>query len=558
MGDREDLSGETSVSSHTAHLLGQISFLHKELERLENQLQSVRTKGVSSSRELREHYERIIFERNAEIQVHLQTIKSKECRESELVFEIDHLQSIQKELEQEKILLRSRISELEKKQDTLSSVAGIPDKSGIDVELHHKAIQVGRLESSSERSCGNEGEKQIEQLLLTQLGTVKILEENKLRLSQVVRENEEIKREYEMKEKSLEQKLSQALDAQRVLLERLAFHGEEKQQSDISHKEAEQNRILLESQLYQYERDVDHLIKQRNLTAEQLKDLSVENESLHAQIHHLLEKETAAKFSLQAKVEEVNDALDAYRSASKENETLIEKTKIMEREIDSLQGSLSSKEEGIIFFRHQLHVLNMREQQLILDLQSFEYDNDQLHRRLLHSDSHAGQLEDSIRDLQQTLHAKELSIEELHQGLAELSKQIVVKENEVTLLRQNYSSLEGEQINLQATVARGAAKLKEVGEANARLVTREVLRSSQCTLCASHENKTQDLTIKVNTLQSDLELLKKQLSLEHSLRERSEKELISTQVKLRDADDSKQRLQKVIFDQTKTLSSLAK
>ncbi|KAH8620179.1 hypothetical protein ERJ75_000090100 [Trypanosoma vivax] len=182
-------------------------------------------------------------------------------------------------------------------------------------------------------------------------------------------------------------------------------------------------------------------------------------------------------YSLKAKDGELQEILSAYQNAAKEVETRADAQRAVERELEVVRATLASKEQCVIYLQEQINQLHHRDQQLALDLQTFEYENGQLHRKLVQAEANTTQLHSECIELQNASLAKDRAAEELQQSLAELSKQVVLKENECMLLRMQCESLRHDASHLQSTFEMESRRSRELEDTNARLVVREILTS---------------------------------------------------------------------------------
>ncbi|CCW66741.1 unnamed protein product [Phytomonas sp. Hart1] len=630
------------MDTSTAHLLSQITFLHNEVERLENQLSSMRLKAMKEVKEVASHYDHIIEQKDSEItewraRIGLRKTEvdlSKRCanlekqlavanaEKSTLIMEKNDIQSKVRKLESS---MKMRTNELKETtrlsqeehamvSDQNTKLSQIVKKLSEEnkkltkdlTNLHQKSILRADKETGiellitkdfevqvclpekMEKECQVESSfflidpdsqsmhnlchtlerktqecdafrAQFEDLKILQEDTLLTLDTTKKRLVDEIERRKMITNDAEklsIQVQSMQQRNSFQAATERDLLEKNNILEDQKHQlrSDIVRLEHEHG--TWEKLLKQYEKDMNELISNKNYSNQRLSLLANENENLQAEIQSLLARESQLAFSLKAKDGELQEVLIAYQNSVKENESILGNQQFLERELDSARATLASKEEGIMYLQEQLNALHRREQQLVLDLQAFEYENDQLHRKILHNDALLGKLENKCQEHQQLIHAKDLTIEELHQSLAEISKQIVIKENECLLLRRQCESFESDVIRLQTVVTTEAQRNQKIEESNARLVARDVLSSS---------NYYNDLSNQVTLLKQELDLRNKELeNLKEILRIESEarqglvKELQITKSNLSDISESKERLERIVLDQANTLSMLSK
>lgn len=357
--------------------------------------------------------------------------------------------------------------------------------------------------------------------------------------------------------RALQQRCSDQAAAERSLGEKIRALGEERQRNLAEKTRVERERDSWEEQLRQYEADVAQLSATKNHSSRQLSSLANENENLRAEMQQLCEREAQALYSVKAKDMEVQEILTAYQRAVHENESLLENQRFLEREVDNVRAALAAKEESVAYLQEQLRSLHLREQQLALDLQSFEYENENLHQRLARADHATSESEAKGVELQQLLHAKELSIEELHQSLSELSKQVIVKDNEMLLLRQRCDAVSADVAFLRASLSNERAKVQELEAVNARLVAREVLSLDDA---ADRQAQAQALEDERATLRAVLDENDRVAASCDRLREINsalDAKVVALEKAVQEAVGAKERLHRIVLEQNKALSHLA-
>lgn len=397
----------------------------------------------------------------------------------------------------------------------------------------------------------------LEDLNAIQEDSIRTLNATKKRLAEEVERRKLVSDDAEklsIQVRSLQQGASEQAATERDLVAKLHLLEEQRLQLRVEVSQTERERGAWEAQLKQYEKDMEQLVANKNYSNQQLSLLANENENLRAEVQKLLQRESQLAFSLKAKDGELNELLAAYQNAAKESESILDNQRFLERELDGVRATMASKEEGIIYLQEQLHALHQREQQLVLDMQTFEYENGQLHRRILQSDTTVAQLEAKCQDYLQVVNAKDLSLEEMHQSLAELSKQVVIKENEALLLRRRCETLEADATRLEATLTSEMNKNRTLEDSNARLVTRDLLSTGGASATASELD---EVRTALQRSDRDRRALREQLELANASRRRLEGELATHKSRLQEAEESKERLQAIALEQTKTLGQLS-
>ncbi|CBZ24312.1 conserved hypothetical protein [Leishmania mexicana MHOM/GT/2001/U1103] len=357
--------------------------------------------------------------------------------------------------------------------------------------------------------------------------------------------------------RALQQRCSDQTAAERAMGDKIRLLGEERQKLLVEKAQIERDRDHWEEQLRQYEADVAQLSATKNHSNRQLSTLANENENLRAEMQQLCEREAQALYAVKAKDMEVQEILCAYQKSAQENESLMESQRFLERELDNVRAGLASKEETVAYLQEQLRSMHLREQQLTLDLQSLEYENENHHQRLARGDHEAAELDAKCAELAQLLHTKERCIEELHQSLSELSKQVIVKENESLLLRQRCDTLLADMALLRASFSNEKAKVQELEASNARLVAREVLSLSDA---ADRREQARVLEDERATLKAVIDENERIAASCEQLAESNkvlECKVAELEKSLQESIEAKERLHRIVLDQNKALSRLS-
>lgn len=645
---RNGLSSHTNSSDeNTAHLLSQISFLHNEVERLEQQVAAVRAANTKEVSVLAIKYNDGLGQKEKETRTTVEELKAQKSR----LKDVEELVSRCKILENQlAIALSEKNSLLVEKGDYCTKIRKLETKlkerkhevseaqkmafhasatSGSQIKNLQEVIQVLSDERTSlqkellrirselnieksdgetqteravvsvstetntrhlpERECqvdlttftGDGGTHSVQSLThMLELKCVECddlrvriddlsslhqeafstLEMTKKRLENEVERRKNLSEDTEklsLQVRSLQQKCSQQAANERELHTKISTIEEQKQQLRINCVNLEREKISLEERLQQYQKDMEQLVANKNYCNQQVGQLASDNERLQSELQRLHRQEAQLAYSLRAKDGELREILSAYQNAVKEVESQVEAGRFIERELEATRAAMASKEQGIIYLQEQLNQLHHRDQQLSLDLQTFEYENSQLHRKLVQSEALATQLEARCDELQQVSLAKDRATEELQQSLAELSKQIALKENECMLLRDQSESLQRDVCRLQSSHEAHLHRLRELEETNARLVVRGMIsgeNNDRFDLLREEANVAKEaLKEKTFSLQTAQEELQK----EKEEKIKCIQELEVTRASLEEALLSKERLQQVVLDQAATLSHLS-
>lgn len=358
--------------------------------------------------------------------------------------------------------------------------------------------------------------------------------------------------------RGLQQRCSDQTAAERMLGERIHLLEDEKQRLLVEKTRVERDRDSWEEQLRQYERDLSQLSATKNHANQQLGTLANENENLRSELQRFSAREAQMAYTLKAKDAETQEILIAYQKSAQENESLLENQRFLERELDNARASIAAKEESMIYVQEQLQSLHLREQQLTLDLQSFEYENETLHQRLARADEEATGMERKCDELQHMLHAKDRSVEELHQSLRELSNQTMFKDNEGLLLRQRCDDLINDATRLRALLAAERNRVQELEEANACLIARDVLsldKQQRDDLGGDEQEQERGARLAAEEERDRLAESYDQLCATNEELQARVKQLEKA---LSDARESKERLHRIVMEQNKALGHLSK
>ena len=410
----------------------------------------------------------------------------------------------------------------------------------------------------------------LEQLSYVHQETLQMLEATKQRLSQELTRRKSLEEDVESQSlqlHSLQQKTSYQLSVDRekdVLLQQAEARQHEAQ-TKLLKSEEEYRR--LEADLTKHRSDLHHLVANQNYNSTQVNQLSLENEGLRVEIQKLLQREAQCNYTIRAKDVEIAEILAAYQQSTKEMELIGNSCHTLEKENENLRAVIASREERNIHLQEQVAHLHAREQQLSLDLQSFEHEGGQLHRRFTQSEIRSAQLEAQVHECQQTIHSFERVNEELQRSLAELSKQLVVRDNESLLLRQRCDSLEQECTALNTAHRSESQRLKELEESNARLVVRNIMSTSQ----AQQQQMTSE-SHRIVALERELAAARDSLGKTaaalrksnddtaelHQELGRAEQRRAEVESALAEVTNTKQRLERLLSEQAATLSQLSK
>lgn len=241
----------------------------------------------------------------------------------------------------------------------------------------------------------------------------------------------------------------------------------------------ERERAQWEQELATNAKDMQNLVTNQNFVHQQLSAVNRDNDELRAEIQRLLQLESTNRMSMKAKDAELGEVLHAYQRAVSEGEENINHYRVLEKEADNLRAALSAKEERLVYLMEQLAQLHAREQQLTIDLQSFDHDRGQLHRKLNKQDALIAQQNAHIQSQQQNFSSSQLATQQLERNAAELSKQLAIRDHECLNLRTRCDELEQEFIALQASHNAQCDRLNELEDRNAQHAVKEMLTSRQ-------------------------------------------------------------------------------
>lgn len=444
----------------------------------------------------------------------------------------------------------------------VDSVSSLPNET--------RSIQAVRHLLEQKCAEADDVRAKLDQLTYVHQETLQMLENTKLRLSQEMTRRKNLEEDVESQSlqlHSLQQKTSYQLsvDREKDSLLQQAEARQHEAQTKLLKSEDEYRR--LEAELTKHRSDLQHLVANQNYNSTQVNQLSLENEGLRVEIQKLLQREAQCNYTIRAKDVEIAEILSAYQQSTKEMELVGNSCHTLEKENENLRAVIASREERNIHLQEQVAHLHAREQQLSLDLQSFEHEGGQLHRRFTQSEIRSAQLEAHVNECQQTIHSFERVNEELQRSLAELSKQLVVRDNESLLLRQRCDSLEQECTALNTAHRSESQRLRELEESNARLVVRNIMTTST----TQHQQAAAE-SQRVDALEQELATVREMLnrtstalrkandetgSLQDGLR-RAEQRCSEAEAALAEVTNTKQRLERLLDEQATTLSQLSR
>ncbi|EAN97214.1 hypothetical protein C3747_3g49 [Trypanosoma cruzi] len=645
---KEDASGRTNTQDeNTSHLLSQISFLHNEVERLEQQVATVRADSTREAHTLAIEFNEKLGQKEKESRATTEKLRARKKRnvdgedllvrcktlENQLAIALSEKNSLLVEKNEHCTTIRKleaalkerkyEVLEVQKMASNECVASGIQIKSlqeviqvlsdersalqkqlvqirgELNVEKLHAEIQVGKnlLTASTQMEPLQVAEKEcqvnsvlftaeyeaqsvqslkhmlelkctecddlrvrLDALSLAHRETLSALEITKKSLEEEIEGRKFLSDDAEklsLQVRSLQQKCSQQALSERELQARINQMEEQKRQLRLNFTSIERDKGVLEERLQQNEKDMEQLLANKNYCNQQVGQLAHENERLLAEVQRLHQREVQLTYSLKAKDGELREILSAYQNAVKEAESQVEAQRSIERELEAIRATLASKEQCILYLQEQLNQLHHRDQQLSLDLQTFEYENGQLHRRLVQTEALVTQFEAKCNDLQQVSLAKDKTTEELQQSLAELSKQVALKENECMLLRHRSESIQYDLSRLQSVYESESYRLRELENTNARLVVRGVMIGDSDERLNPFREELEVTKEKLREKSMALQRLKDQLQKEKEERMKCIEELGAVQTSLEEALLSKERLQQVVLDQAATLSHLS-
>jgi DNA repair exonuclease SbcCD ATPase subunit len=241
---------------------------------------------------------------------------------------------------------------------------------------------------------------------------------------------------------------------------------------------AEEERRLWESHLSNNAKDMDTLIAQQAVATSQVAAAAHESDALRDEVQKALHREAQLQYELKAKQAELAEILSAYQQCVRECDTLSGHVATIERECDNLRSLVSVRDERIHGMSEQIDELHRRDQQLTLDLQSVDYENGLLHRKLVAAQNDAAQLDAHLQDTGKALQASQQVIQEFERTQAEMHKQLVVKENEIMLLRQRTDDISQEYAAASHAQKVASRRVADLEDAQARLQVKGLLNQA--------------------------------------------------------------------------------
>ena len=334
---------------------------------------------------------------------------------------------------------------------------------------------------------------------------------------------------------------------------------------------AEEERRVWEAQLASNAKDLDTVVAQQSMANQQASAAAAEADELRSELQKALHHEAQLQYELKAKQAEIAEVIGAYQQCVRETESQSHTISSIERECDNLRGIVTVRDERIAGMADQVADLHQREQQLIMDLQSVDYENGLLHRKLVAAENACAQTEARADENAGALRASQKVIQDFERSHAELHKQVVVKENELMLLRQRCEDATRETAAATHAQREASRKISELEDTNSKLAVKGLMAKvahddSDATVAASLEKMQQansDLAQANHELQSLLDETKR--SLDHVTQvlndENATGQTLRDEVtELREQRDalsaSQARLEQLVQEQATQLASL--
>lgn len=419
----------------------------------------------------------------------------------------------------------------------VDTVTHFTDPSTMSLQAVKHALEEKCIESDDTRM-------KLDQLTLLHQQTLATLQHSQSRLHEEmrIRGSQEVDIEQlSLKLSSLQQQVSKqcALDREKDINMERALAAER----SANHKALKADEALraLQEELAAHRSDMQHVVTHQNYHAQQVHELNKKNDAQQEEIQRLRIDLEQYKYVVRAKDHELQEVIAAYQQLAKDTDIITNSKRTLEKEIELLRETVRSFEERVLTNQEHMEHLHAREQQLSLDLQSYNYEMEQLHRRLHASQSREAELEAEAHSLQQSLRAMEMATNEQYNSLAELNKQIVIRDNDAMLLRMRCDSLEKEVNQLSLSKRNDSRRLRELEDSNAQLVVRGILGQQS------------DLTEEVALLRESLKRVT--ASLEEA--KRREQDLLQQIAVKEDAlSVARERLEKMASDHVTTLQRL--
>lgn len=396
----------------------------------------------------------------------------------------------------------------------------------------------------------DDGKMQLATLAAVHKETLVFLESTKNRLSDEMARRSQLEVDVEglsLELRSMQQQISQqgAIDREKDIIVHQAQESQREAQAKLIRVEEEYRE--LEREVGRHRKDLQLLVANQNVQNQQVNEVNRQNAVLHEEIQKLRIALEHDKYVIQARDAELRDVVSSYQMLAKETDVLGTSREVLEKENEGLRQTIRSLEERCVMCNEQIGHLHAREQQLSLDLQSFDHEIGQLHRRLQQSQTREAENEARAQQDANTIRALELAADEMRRSLAELSKQIVIRDNENMLMRNRCGGLEREINALSTSQRTDSRRLRDLEEANAQLVVRQIL--SQQPSQTGFDGASSATASNVSTSEPQ----RSQVPHHDAARAR----VMELEQQLREANEAKDRFERLAFDQAATLSRLS-
>eukprot|EP00756_Hemistasia_phaeocysticola_P015779 Hpha_TRINITY_DN15433_c0_g4::TRINITY_DN15433_c0_g4_i1::g.175943::m.175943 len=234
------------------------------------------------------------------------------------------------------------------------------------------------------------------------------------------------------------------------------------------------------------------ILSEQKLTSQKLQEIMAEREAVKCDLDDALGRAAQLEHLVRAKELENGDLVAAYRQLGEELERLSSQLRTSERDVLRLREEKQGLEEGLLSERTEARGLREREQQLLVDLQSMQFEHDAIARRALEFQKAKGEVEREVEDLRAVLAQAQRGLRESEKMLADRERDTVLAANELERVKERGEEIHAHESVLKRQVDQERRRIDElerlVGEGRVREIrTQSAMEKMQQELVAARE-----------------------------------------------------------------------
>eukprot|EP01062_Namystynia_karyoxenos_P016034 TRINITY_DN15847_c0_g1_i1.p2 TRINITY_DN15847_c0_g1~~TRINITY_DN15847_c0_g1_i1.p2 ORF type:complete len:951 (+),score=454.66 TRINITY_DN15847_c0_g1_i1:55-2853(+) len=271
--------------------------------------------------------------------------------------------------------------------------------------------------------------------------------------------------------------------------------------------------------------DFKQLLSEKSLTALKLQEAVAEREGIKQELDAALGRAAQCEHSLRAKEHELADVMVAYRQLGEEQERLVLTVRNCERELLREREEKQERERDLANEREELRRLAAREQQLLVDLQSMQYEHDALARRALAFQTSAKEAERQQQELRAIAAQEQRARRDEERRRGEVERETSLAANEVTHLRARSEEAQLHYAGLQRQLEQEQRRTRDLEEELSHAHVRNMRLSEQTAHAAQEADSLRATLRDLEDRRAAAEERERQLALQHTRAERGEEDL---------------------------------